>query len=408
MDKKRIAFLIIFILVSIGIGYALYRVFFAGSITPPTTTTPPITQDGDPILFPIAGEGTDIGIVVDGGTGQLPTSIDVSPENTRTTDTIPQISQSLDNTVANMRIGANNNLQFYNRDDGKFYAKDINGTVKQLSDEVFFNVSDVTWSAKNNTAVLEYPDGANIIYNFDTKKQVTLPKHWEDFSFSSQGDHIAAKSVGLARENKWLVYTNTDGSETYQIEALGDNADKVIVDWSPNEQIVALARTGAAMGVDREEILFVGLHGENYRSMVVEGRGIEAAWSPTGDKLLYSVYSARSDYKPELWIVDATPQTIGQNRKLLNVETWPDKCTFSSERYVYCAVPVTLQTGAGLAPSLAETTPNYLVKIDTNSGSKSVIPLEENYVIDELFVDEQAGILYFTDSYSSGLFEVAL
>ncbi len=72
--------------------------------------------------------------------------------------------------------------------------------------------------------------------------------------------------------------------------------------------------------------------------MVVEGRDFREKWSPTGQKMLYSVYSIRSNFKPELWIVNAEGNNIGTGRKLLNLSTWADKCTFADDRFVYCAV----------------------------------------------------------------------
>ncbi|MBT4071682.1 MAG: hypothetical protein HOE80_03075 [Candidatus Magasanikbacteria bacterium] len=409
MDKKRIIFIALFVVVSIGLGYLLYRIFFASS-TPTTPDITPITvgPDGTPI-FPIAGETfDDEGNVITTQPDTLPTGRDTElPSNLQTGSAAPQITQPIDAAISGVHLSGSN-VQFYNREDGLFYARDTQGNIKQLSDQVFFDVQDVTWSSKNNTAVLEYPDGANIVYDFNTKKQVTLPKHWEDFSFSESGDKIAAKSLGLATENKWLVYTSADGSQVNSIEPLGDNESKVIVDWSPNQQIVAFSRTGQALGADREEILFVGLNGENYRSMIVEGRGFETQWSPTGKNLLYSVYSARSDYKPELWIVGATPQTIGENRRLIGLNTWPDKCSFGSERFLYCAVPREMGIGAGMAKSITENTPDRLMQIDIQTGLKKNIPLDDVYLIKDIFVDEETNILYFTDAYTDGLSQIAL
>ena len=297
-------------------------------------------------------------------------------------------------------------VKFYNEQDGKFYRLLSDGTLAPMSDEVFFNVDKVTWSPNKDEGIIEYPDGANIYYDFKSRRQVTLPRHWEDFSFSPLGDQVAAKSVGIAPENRWLIAAKPDGSSIRLVEPMGDNADKVTVDWSPNKQIVALSRTGQALGADRQEVLFVGLNHENYRSFVVEGRGLETKWSGSGQKLLHSIHRAESDFKPELWIADATPDTVGGNRRLLNVNTWASKCAMADDRFVYCGVPERLEAGAGFAPAVANTTPDRLFKVDTVTGLKTEIPLTDIYTIDRITLSEDGSRLYFTDKNQVGLFKV--
>ena len=175
------------------------------------------------------------------------------------------------------------------------------------------------------------------------------------------GRQIASKSIGLAR--KPLARTADPQGKSINNRAAGRNADKVVVNWSPNKQIVATTATGEPQGADKQEILFVGLQGENFKSIIVEGRGFESQWSGTGKKLLYSVYSARSDYKPELWIVNAEGDSIGTGRKMLNLNTWSEKCAFTDDRFIYCAVPTQMQTGAGFAPGLADTTNDKIYKL---------------------------------------------
>jgi len=181
---------------------------------------------------------------------------------------------------------------------------------------------------------LNYPDGSKIIYNFTTKKQVTLPKHWQNFSFSPGSDQIVAKSMGLDVENRYLITANSDGSQAKALEAIGANDKTVYPAWSPGGQIVAMYTQG--VDFDRQEVFFVGQNDENFKSTVVEGRGFQSQWSTAGDHLLYSVYSTTNDLKPLLWLVDAKSDTIGQNRTNLDLQTWANKCTFASDTEVYC------------------------------------------------------------------------
>lgn len=413
MDKKRLIIAFVFIIVCVLIGYAMYRVFFVKT-KPTQLRTPPQTEKTGQQL-PTIGPG-EIPTVSETKPATLPlveTKPIVTPVTTlgekqgviTATPGVKAVTQAIDVMVKGVIAAGGSSVKFYNEQDGRFYRLLPDGTTVPLSDQVFFNVQKVTWSPKNNETILEYPDGANIYYNFDAKRQVTLPKHWEEFSFSSLGDKIAAKSIGLNPENRWLIAASPDGSSIKLIEPIGENANKVTVDWSPNKQVVALSRTGEPLG-ERQEVLLVGLNGENFKSLVVEGRGLQTKWSPQGKKLLHSVYNSRNDYKPELWIVDAETDTVGQNRTLLNINTWASKCAMSDERFIYCGVPTDLQTGAGFAPEIANTTPDQLYKIDTATGLKTAIPLEDTYTIDTITISEDGKTLFFTDKNKSGVFKV--
>ncbi|MCF7820362.1 MAG: hypothetical protein K9M44_02740 [Candidatus Pacebacteria bacterium] len=298
-------------------------------------------------------------------------------------------------------------LQYYDYATGQFYRLDQNGNTELLSDKVFHQVQNVTWSPQKNTAILEYPDGSNIVYDFDRERQVTLPAHWEDFEFSSSGDQIVAKSLGLDPENRYLIVSNTDGSEVKALEYIGENDDKVYPNWSPNNQVAAMYTK--SLDFDRQNLYFIGLNNENFKSTVIEGRGLTAQWSEKGDKLLYSAYNSNSNLMPELWIVNAQGNSTGTGRKKLNVQTWADKCTFSNDRYVYCAVPKELPEGAGLFPELALRTSDDLYKIDTITGLKSLVAVPDgNYNISELMLSPDNSNLYFTDLENRQIYNIRL
>lgn len=405
MDKKRIIYIILFSLLCAVLGYAVYRVFFYKPPAPEGEIPPEGITPGT--SFPEAEEGAAIrpGVTPP---AELPTAEVVPGREIAPRIEAPRVQQVVDNSIAGANIDSTGNLNFYNKSDGRFYRQTADGKFETMSEQIFYNVENVSWSPTQNESIIEYPDGSNIYYNFDTKKQVTLPKHWEDFDFSPAGDQIAAKSMGLSSENRWLVTSDPEANNINLIEPMGNNADKVIVDWSPNRQVVALSLTGESLGADRQEVLFVGLHGENFRSTVVEGRGLVTQWSPQGNKLLYSVYSARNNYKPELWIVNAQGDMIGTDRKSFSLNTWADKCTFQDERYAYCGVPSSLQTGSGFTPALADRTPDILYRIDTQTGLKTEITMDENHTIDTIYLGNGGSTLYFTDKNQSGVFSIDL
>lgn len=292
-------------------------------------------------------------------------------------------------------------MNYYNAGDGRFYTIDEDGNVVALSNTQFPDAQSVDWNKDSNKALIEFPDGSNIVYNFDSEKQVTLPQHWEDFDFSPISDELVAKSIALDPSNRYLVVTSDDGSQTTSIQALGENEDKVDVNWSPNDQVVAFADTSNAIqgGLDRNVIYPVGKNKENFKGLVVEGLGFDSLWSPSGKQLLYSVTGDYSQNKPLLWIVDATSSTMGDNRRSLGINTWVDKCTWSSSSVIYCAVPLELPPNAGLQRSVYDDEPDALYKLDLSAGTSTLvaIPAEET-VMNSLQVSDDGSLLYFTNT----------
>ena len=343
-----------------------------------------------------------------GGPTGLPSAVPITPTPSAGVYTPESISQLSTDYALYPSVSDQGGFRYHNASDGKFYQILPDGTTKAMSDQVFYNVNKVTWAKTDNKAVLEYPDGSKIVYNFNTQTQVTLPKHWQDFSFSPDSSQIAAKSLGLSPENRWLVVTNDNGSATKLLEPLGENADKVTVDWSPSQQTVALSQTGQPLGLDRSEVLFIGLHGENFKSTIVEGLDLKSQWSPTGQKLLYSVDSARSEFKPELWVVGAYGDEIGSNRQALKINTWANKCSFSDDDTLFCAVPRDLPQGAGISPDIANTIPDDFYKIDLKTGLKTNIPSTGDYTVNSISYDKATNKLIFTDKNKTGVFQVNL
>ena len=330
----------------------------------------------------------------------------VAAGSQRPTETAIFVPQS---TLTPVLAADGQTLNYYSRADGKFYRINSDGTTAALSDQVFFNVSRVTWSPGRDSAILEYPDGSNIVYNFETLSQITLPAHWQAFSFSPTGDQIGFLSIGLDRDARWLGVSSLDGQSTRAIEALGDNASKVQTAWSPNNQILAFSKTGLPQGLNEQEILLIGFQGENFRSLVVNGIGFKGTWSPDGTRILYSVSSGDNDWLPEVWIVEGTPGRIGANKTRLGLATWADKCAFGASADIYCAVPENLPKGAGLYPAAVGNTPDRIWKINGQTGARELVAIPSlSTTVESLLISNDERNLYLTDKISGQIYKINL
>ena len=298
---------------------------------------------------------------------------------------------------------------YYNQGDSRFYAIDSNGETSVYDDKAFYQVQDVTWSNNRQKAILEYPDGSKILYNFKTQEQITLPEHWEDFGFSPSDEQIGFKSMALDVENRYLAIADINGSEIRILERLGEKEDQFDVNWSPNNQIVATFNE--TKDYNRSNVYFIGQNNENFLLMTVEGGGFEGIWSPDGKQMVYSVYNSANDYKPELWVSDASPGNIGNNRRKLDITTWSDKCIFDSASSMYCAVPINLPYGAGLEPEANEVKVinDQIYHINLNTGVKRLIAIPEgDHNVEHLMLNEQTNQLLFLDTNDNRTYRIEL
>lgn len=409
IDKRKLLIIIGFVVGLALIAYIFYLVFKTEPVTPPVAN-----QNYPPGVLPPVGEGNvNVGQV---GNLNLPEIVNL-PGPSRPGEqpstiaaggktTAPAITR--EQTLA-PQTTTGGLTRFYSRADGRFYDLTADGVRQAITDLPYYNAQQITWSPNATSAILEFPDGANILYDFNQKKQFTLPKEMTAFAFSPSGSDLAGKFLGEEESDKWLVTVGRDGSGLKGIEPLGANADKVQVAWSPNNQVVALSRTGEPSGLFSQEVLMIGLHGENFKSLQVEGRGFEARWTADGARLLYSVYSDKTDYQPSLWLVDAAGNQVGFNKRSLGLATWVDKCTVAStESAAYCAVPQNLPAGAGYVRELARGVPDSFYRVDLTTGTSTLVadPLTEQgggVTANSLTLSSDGRILYFIDELTGQL-----
>lgn len=397
-DKQQLALKLSGLIIVTGLmGSFLYLLFFhkGPSLTPPTnnpTDQSPEINSG----LPQANTGTPGTNPSEPGANQ-PGSLPVSPiADGGVTRTI-QLTTS---GIVSPTPTNTDNVAYYDPRDGRFYTIDNNGKVVSLSQQQFPAAQNVIFSKQADQAVIEFPDGSNIVYNFTKSTQITLPTHWEDFSFSEDGQTLAAKSIGSDPSNRNLVVSSADGSSAQAIAALGDNDNRVDVSWSPDGDIVGFSKTGGGgSAFGQNEVYLIGTDGEASGVLIVNGSNFKNLWSPDGANLLYSVADAGDEYRASLWYGDALGDRRGDTRMRLNLKTTADKCTFASDTLAYCAVPLDMPAGGGSAPSLI-TASDVLFSIDLPSGRTTLMAIPDTETkMSNLNVTTDGKQLYYTDRF---------
>lgn len=385
-----------FVVACILLALAIYFTFFKQPSAIAPEEIDAVTGSGS---LPTSGAGT-AGGTIEGEAGTTEDGV-ISLVPSKVAKGGTTFTTLLTNTgVESPTVTANGNVAYYDPADGKFYTIDPNGNAVALSQQTFPKAETVTFSSGAGAAVIEYPDGSNIVYDFNTAQQVTLPSHWEDFSFSETGEDIAAKSIGTDESNRALVITSADGSSTTVVAALGNNDDKVTPNWSPDSSVVAFSATGVNSGgtFGRQEIYLVGQDGSATGVLFVDGSNFQAIWATDGKHLLYSVADPNDGYKAALWYADSNGDRNGDGRRKMGIQTLVSKCTFFSATIAYCAVPREMPAGGGSDTALITSYDDlYKLNVSTGTAKLVAIPAADTNMF-SLNVSEDESVLYFSDS----------
>lgn len=410
---KKILIILVFVLVVIGLGLLLYLVFFKPPVKPPPIKPPTVEV---PPRLPVTREAWERMTIEERRRLGLPLyewpekvkevpPVEVPPP----VEEISEVAQggltwvnpvSYEKAEAVELAPDGINVIYYNRDSGQFYKITPEGEKQLLTDQVFKNVHKITWAPTRDKAILEFPDGYKIVYDFEKKKQYTLPFNWYDFSFNPSGTEIAFKLDSKYPENRWLSIANADGTGAQAIEPMGENQDKVIVSWSPNRQVIAFSKTGEPRGAWEHSILPIGRYGENFPPIIVDGLGFEHIWSPNGEKIAYSIYSPETNYNPTLYVIGAYGDEMGKGKIYTGLQTYSYKCTFNRiGDTLYCAVPRNLPYGSGLVPELARGIKDDFYKVDLKTGRATFLAESAfgSYEVEKVFLSSDESILYFVD-----------
>jgi len=395
-EKQQIALKIVGLIAVAGLmGLALYFMIFGGngpSISPPSSE-PNATGPGSGL--PTAGQGTPTP-GDNGATPNGPGTLESSPiaNGGITTTTLLTTAGVLQPTIT-----SNGSVAYYDPRDGKFYTIDANGNVVLLSQGTFPSAESVVFSQNAESAVIEFPDGSNVVYDFLAGTQTTLPSHWEEFSFSDDGSEIATKSLGTDPSNRALIVTAADGSKAQAIAPLGFNDNLVDVSWSPDGNVLGFSKTGSGgSAFGQNEVYLIGADGEASGVLIVNGSNFKNIWSPDGANILYSVADAGDDYRASLWYGDAAGDRTGDTRLRISLKTTANKCTFASNSLAYCGVPLEMPSGGGTSPLLV-TAPDHLYSISLPTGRTTLvaIPSQTTKMFD-LSVSDDGNELYFSDA----------
>lgn len=387
-NLRRILLSLALLAAAAAIGYGLYWVFFRNSV--PDPDQPPGGSGGGQFPTSTAGGGA----TAPTGTGRFP----VEPAD----GLGPFVGDGAIGGIVGAVPSGEGGLRYYDEVRQQFVNLASDGSITPLSPDRFFGVSNVTWAPGKSKAIVQYPDGSNVLYDFATQQQATLPRAMTNFSFDPSGERLASLYLGSSREEQWLVVSNDDGSQIQLVEPVGGKAQNFMASWSPAGQIVGLF--AEAIDGQRQQVVPIGRNGENFRSFIAPGRGFTAEWSPSGERVLFSVFNESTQGRPTLYIANGTADSFGTDSISLDLSTSADHCAFSVSS-VYCAALDTPPPLLGTYPERAQGQPASLWRIDLSSRQRTrVASLPSGFNPVGVTVDSQG--VYVSDQQSGRIYAV--
>lgn len=414
INWKKIGLIILFLAVTILLAIALYFTFFRKSpvpvVIPPTPTFPGglPTIPGGGVIIP--GEEVPPGV--------LPPSVGIIVPPEAGVAPIPSISvtanggqvapQKLVDTGAQFVNLASDGqaLNYYDSTTGLFSKINPDGSLSLISSQVFRDLNNATWAPSSDKAVLEFQNGSKMIYNFATRQSYEIPSQFTDFSFSPDSKKIAAKDMKTNEEERWLVTVDDRGGNKQFLEHLGDNADRVKVQWNPNDKIIGTS--AKSIDNERSEVIFLTKDGTKLGKAIVQGRDLRYDYSEDGNRMVYSVWNPNSNFLPTLWVTSTNPNNIDQGRVNTGLNTWADKCTYYQNTTIYCAVPKQISQYSGILPSNNDS-PDDIYQINPDTGvsvkiAEPVFPVQ----IQNIKVSADGSTLFYTEQDSGAVNKIKL
>lgn len=410
LNYKRLALVLGFILVTVGIGFAIYFVFFRNVFGPTNAN-----QNVNAGRLPLVNANRNLNVNAANVNGALPNVNAVAGPKTIADGGPTQVVPIAPTVPGGATVASNGrDLIYYDPQTGLFYQISPDGKTRTLlSPDAYPAVEKVTWSPLRDKAVLEFPDSSKFLYDFRHKQQYTLAPEMENISFSPGADRLTFKFLGEGIDDQLLMVSNFDGSGARTVERMLDKQDQFIPDWSPAGNVIG--NFYESIDATRQQVIPIGQLGENFRAFTVPGRGFQGEWSPTGDKLLYSVFTKESLYNPTLYLADGRVESFGDGNISLDLQTWPSKCSFGpSGGSLFCAVPQYLEQASGLFPDLSSSVPDDFYRINLTTGQKQKIatPVDANgndtFAASQLFLSSDESLLYFYDSRSNQIQKIQL
>lgn len=393
MIKKIIIFiLVILIIASLGIiGYLVYS-----KNRPAGGTTTPLPQPNLANPFPIAESlqpASTTGLITTTSSSTDPSGEEIPPVTGNRLN-LSQLSVVGLDTIPWNKISK---TVFVDRSNGNLYSLDDQNNLFRQTNTTITEIGQVVWGndLKNWQVILRQVKDNQIINRLGqlmiSSSSAVSNLELKEWPYNSSAITVSPNRQRLA----YLMTTDNLNSDLYLSDWSFKKTKKIwsssLADWNiawPNDNLITLVSRPT---YDQPGSLYYLNLTTNQATRVLNNiNGLTAKVSPDGKKLIYnkSLLSRFSLYQYDI---------ASGTSKLLEFNTLADKCTWSGNNTLYCAVPKSIPTGRypddwylGKV-SFADD----VWKIDLpQKTTTQIAPLRGSYDLVDLTLNEETGWLY--------------
>jgi len=382
--KKIIIIVSAVILIILGL-ILIYFLFFRGG--------PAAEQGIIGRLFPAAEEKEQPGAETISGIGQKEEKIKKS------------LIQLTTVAVSGLKPVANSRVRYLEKATGHVYEISGDGEERiRISNTTIPKIFDVFWSADAGKAILGIFEDENIRYFSATftgtsTRGVFLPSNINLGGYAPKKDRF----LYSAAINGHYSLIAADPANLQQTKIYSTTFGDFLISWPAENAISLLTRPSGTT----EGYLYKINPQTGVFSKIIGGlKGLEALWSPDGEKILISQTSGA---RITSHVISVQGKEISQGPKTSAAKcAWTSATTTAS--IIYCGVPAFFPAGVypddWLKGKISFN--DRLFKINTALPEAGEILTEQTFDIEKIAVDQENRYLYFTDKKDETLWGLKL
>ena len=303
-------------------------------------------------------------------------------------------------------IISDNKVLYYSKLNGNVLKTDFEGkSIQPLTNIAIPNLITTVWSFDKSQTINIYQENdvvKKVLFDFASQKATQLDSKIKSVSFAPNQNKIAYQFIDDSLGKNTITIADSNGLNWKDIFNI--RMENIRLYWTKDN---LLTLTSAPSGIVKGSALTIDTTPKiiSLKKLISDIYGLTIKYSPDGKNLIYS-QTDQYGHNPTLHLIKE-----GGVAEKTNLNTLSDKCAFSKNNNIYCAIPKIINGSLILPDDFYKNIANFsdiFFKIDMANNKSSIIfdPADfkydfnasdlnispnEDYII---FVNKKDGLLY--------------
>ena len=342
---------------------------------------------------------------------KIPITEKLAPEEEITIPITPQTEGEftifkLSDVAVISPIISDNKVLYYSKLNGNVLKTDFEGkSIQPLTNIAIPNLITTVWSFDKSQTINIYQENdvvKKVLFDFASQKATQLDSKIKSVSFAPNQNKIAYQFIDDSLGKNTLTIADSNGLNWKDIFNI--RMENIRLYWTKDN---LLTLTSAPSGIVKGSALTIDTTPKiiSLKKLISDIYGLTIKYSPDGKNLIYS-QTDQYGHNPTLHLIKE-----GGVAEKTNLNTLSDKCAFSKNNNIYCAIPKIINGSLILPDDFYKNIANFsdiFFKIDMANNKSSIIfdPADfkydfnasdlnispnEDYII---FINKKDGLLY--------------